>query len=129
MDVVAVLQKAYQDELQDALRAERAAEGVPYPHLRALLQEVAARERAHAEALAEALRQRGASLPPTPKVEEVGWEALVRLLSEEGFDRAYYLESTLPEPELEALFTRLGQEERLNQEAVRKAVALLGGSL
>lgn len=127
MDVVEVLQKAYQDELLDAMRAERAAERVPYPHLRALLQEVAQRERAHAEALAEALRRRKAPLPPTPAVEEGGWEAMLRLLSEEGFDRVYYLESTLPEPELEDLFTRLGQEEKLNQEAVRKAVALLGG--
>ncbi len=129
MDVREVLQKAYQDELLDALRAERAAEGVPYPHLKALLQEVAARERAHAEALAEALRRLKAPLPPTPKAEEAGWEAMLRLLSEEGFDRAYYLESSLPDPDLEALFTRLGQEERLNQEAVRKVVALIGGSL
>ncbi|GAA6743161.1 ferritin family protein [Thermus antranikianii] len=130
MRVVEVLQKAYRDELLDALRAERAAERVPYPHLRALLQEVAHRERTHAEAIAEALRRLGASLPPTPKVEEEeSWEALLRLLSEESFDRAYYLESTFPEPDLEALFTRLGQEERLNQEAVRKAVALLGGGL
>lgn len=129
MDVVAVLKKAYQDELLDASRAERAAEGVPYPHLKTLLQEVAHRERAHAEALAEALRRLGAALPPTPKAEEGGWEAMLRLLSEEGLDRAYYLESTLPDPELERLFTRLGQEERLNQEAVRKTVALLGGGL
>jgi rubrerythrin len=129
MQVVEVLQKAYQDELLDALRAERAAEGVPYPHLRALLLEVAKRERAHAEALAEALRRLKAPLPPTPKVEEVGWEGLLRLLSEEGLDRAYYLESTLPDPDLEALFTRLGQEEKLNQEALRQVVALLGGSL
>ncbi|APD08745.1 MULTISPECIES: ferritin family protein [Thermus] len=129
MDVLEVLRRAYQDELLDALRAERAAEGVPYPHIRALLQEVASRERAHAEALAEALRKRGASLPPAPKAGEEGWEAMLRLLSEEGFDRAYYLESTFPDPELETLFTRLGQEERLNQEAVRKAVALIGGTL
>ncbi|RTG96924.1 rubrerythrin family protein [Thermus scotoductus] len=129
MDVLEVLRRAYQDELLDALRAERAAEGVPYPHVRALLQEVAARERAHAEAIAEALRKRGASLPPAPKAEEEGWEAMLRLLSEEGFDRAYYLESTFPDLELEALFTRLGQEEKLNQEAVRKAVALLGGNV
>jgi len=97
--------------------------------VRALLLEVARRERAHAEALAEALRRRGASLPPAPKPEEGGWETLLRLLSEEGLDRAYYLESTFPDPELEALFTRLGQEERLNQEAVRKAVMLIGGGL
>ncbi|WP_448569760.1 ferritin family protein [Thermus sp.] len=129
MQVVEVLQKAYQDELLDALRAERAAEGVPYPHLRALLLEVAKRERAHAEALAEALRRLKAPLPPTPKVEEVGWEGLLRLLTEEGLDRAYYLESTLPDPDLEALFTRLGQEEKLNQEALRQVVALLGGGL
>ena len=116
MDPVKVLQRAYQDELLDALRAEGAAQGVPYPHVRALLLEVARRERAHAEALAEALRRRGASLPPAPKPEE-------------GLDRAYYLESTFPDPELEALFTRLGQEERLNQEAVRKAVMLIGGGL
>ncbi|WP_114312813.1 ferritin-like domain-containing protein [Thermus caldifontis] len=129
MSVVEVLQQAYQDELLDALRAERAAKSVPYPHIRALLEEVAHRERAHAEAIAETLRRHGASLPPTPKVEEEGWEALLRLLSEEGFDRVYYLESTFPEPHLEALFTRLGHEERLNQEAIRKAVALLGGNL
>ncbi|WP_038057991.1 ferritin-like domain-containing protein [Thermus amyloliquefaciens] len=129
MKVVEVLQRAYRDELLDALRAERAAERVPYPHIRALLEEVAHRERAHAEAIAEALRRLGAPPPPTPKVEEEGWEALLRLLSEEGFDRAYYLESTFPEPDLEALFTRLGQEEKLNQEAVRKAVTLLGGGL
>ena len=127
MQVVEVLQKAYQDELLDALKAEKAAEGVPYPHLKALLLEVAGRERAHAEALAEALRRLKAPLPPSPKVEEVGWEGLLRLLSEEGLDRAYYLESTLPDPELEALFTRLGQEEKLNQETIRKVVALLGG--
>jgi rubrerythrin len=127
MQVVEVLQKAYQDELLDALRAEKAAEGVPYPHLKALLLEVAGRERAHAEALAEALRRLKAPLPPSPKVEEVGWEGLLRLLSEEGLDRAYYLESTLPDPGLEALFTRLGQEEKLNQETIRKVVALLGG--
>ncbi|WP_117238151.1 ferritin family protein [Thermus sediminis] len=129
MRVVEVLQKAYQDELLDALRAERAAEGMPYPHLKALLLEVARRERAHAEALAEALRRLKAPLPPTPRAEEVGWEGLLRLLSEEGLDRAYYLESTLPDPDLEALFTRLGQEETLNEEAIRKVVALLGGSL
>lgn len=129
MSVVEVLQQAYQDELLDALRAERAAKSVLYPHIRALLEEVAHRERAHAEAIAETLRRHGASLPPTPKVEEEGWEALLRLLSEEGFDRVYYLESTFPEPDLEALFTRLGHEERLNQEAIRKAVALLGGNL
>ena len=129
MDPVKVLQRAYQDELLDALRAEGAAQGVPYPHVRALLLEVARRERADAEALAEALRRRGAPLPPTPKPEEGGWETLLRLLSEEGLDRAYYLESTFPDPELEALFTRLGQEERLNQEAVRKAVMLIGGGL
>ncbi|WP_243027654.1 ferritin-like domain-containing protein [Thermus albus] len=129
MDRVEVLKQAYQDELLDALRAERAAERVPYPHIRALLEEVAKRERAHAEAVAEILRRLQASLPPTPKVEEEGWEALLRLLSEEGFDRAYYLESTFPDPDLEALFTRLGQEEKLNQEAIRKAVALLGGGL
>ncbi|TBH20147.1 ferritin family protein [Thermus thermamylovorans] len=122
MDVVEVLKKAYQDELLDALRAERAAEGVPYPHLKALLLEVAKRERAHAEALAEALRRLGAPLPPTPRAEEAGWEALVRLLAEEGLERAYYLESTFPDPELEALFTRLGQEERLNQEALRQVL-------
>jgi len=62
-------------------------------------------------------------------VEEVGWEGLLRLLGEEGLDRAYYLESTLPDPDLEALFTRLGQEEKLNQEALRQVVALLGGGL
>ncbi len=90
---------------------------------------MAERERAHAQAIAEALRRLKAPLPPAPKPEEEGPEALLRLLSEEGFDRTYYLESTLPDPELEALFTRLGQEERLNQEAVRKAIALLGGSL
>ena len=129
MQMVEVLQKAYQDELLDALRAEKAAEGVPYPHLKALLLEVAKRERAHAEALAEALRRLKAPLPPTPKVEEVGWEGLLKLLSEEGLDRAYYLESTLPDPDLEALFTRLGQEEKLNQEALRQVVALLGGGL
>jgi rubrerythrin len=129
MGVVEVLQKAYQDELLDALRAERAAEGVPYPHLKALLLEVAKRERAHAEALAEALHRLKAPLPPTPKAEEVGWEGLLRLLTEEGLDRAYYLESTLPDPELEALFTRLGQEEKLNQEAIRQVVALLGGGV
>lgn len=129
MRVEEVLQKAYQDELLDALRAERAAEGIPYPHLKALVLEVAERERAHAQAIAEALRRLKAPLPPAPKPEEEGPEALLRLLSEEGFDRTYYLESTLPDPELEALFTRLGQEERLNQEAVRKAIALLGGSL
>jgi len=129
MSVVEVLQKAYQDELLDALRAERAAEGVPYPHLKALLLEVAKRERAHAEALAEALRRLKAPLPPTPKAEEVGWEGLLRLLTKEGLDRAYYLESTLPDPELEALFTRLGQEEKLNQEAIRQVVALLGGGV
>ena len=50
MDPVKVLQRAYQDELLDALRAEGAAQGVPYPHVRALLLEVARRERAHAEA-------------------------------------------------------------------------------
>jgi rubrerythrin len=129
MGVVEILQKAYQDELLDALRAERAAEGVPYPHLKALLLEVAKRERAHAEALAEALRRLKVPLPPTPKAEEVGWEGLLRLLTEEGLDRAYYLESTLPDPELEALFTRLGQEEKLNQEAIRQVVALLGGGV
>lgn len=129
MRVEEVLQKAYQDELLDALRAERAAEGIPYPHLKALVLEVAQRERAHAQAIAEALRRLKAPLPPTPKPEEEGWEALLHLLSEEGFDRSYYLESTFPDPELEALFTRIGQEERLNQEAVRKAIALLGGSL
>jgi rubrerythrin len=129
MRVEEVLQKAYQDELLDALRAERAAEGIPYPHLKALVLEVAERERAHAQAIAEALRRLKAPLPPTPKPEEEGFEALLRLLSEEGFDRSYYLESTFPDPELEALFTRLGQEERLNQEAVRKAIALLGGNL
>ena len=48
MDPVKVLQRAYQDELLDALRAEGAAQGVPYPHVRALLLEVARRERAHA---------------------------------------------------------------------------------
>jgi rubrerythrin len=129
MGVVEILQKAYQDELLDALRAERAAEGVPYPHLKALLLEVAKRERAHAEALAEVLHRLKAPLPPTPKAEEVGWEGLLRLLTEEGLDRAYYLESTLPDPELEALFTRLGQEEKLNQEAIRQVVALLGGGV
>jgi len=129
MGVVEILQKAYQDELLDALRAERAAEGAPYPHLKALLLEVVGRERAHAEALAEALRHLKAPLPPTPKAEEVGWEGLLRLLTEEGLDRAYYLESTLPDPELEALFTRLGQEEKLNQEAIRQVVALLGGGV
>ncbi len=129
MRVEEVLRKAYQDELLDALRAERAAEGIPYPHLKALVLEVAERERAHAQAIAEALRRLKAPLPPTPKPEEEGFEALLRLLSEEGFDRSYYLESTFPDPELEALFTRLGQEERLNQEAVRKAIALLGGNL
>lgn len=121
------LAKAYQDELLDALRAERAAEGVPYPHIRALLLEVAKRERAHAEAIAEALRACSLPLPPSPKAEELAPEALLRLLSEEGFDRAHYLESSLPDPDLEALFTRLGQEEALNQEAVRKAVVLMGG--
>jgi len=85
MGVVEILQKAYQDELLDALRAERAAEGVPYPHLKALLLEVAGRERAHAEALAEALRHLKAPLPPTLKAEEVGWEGLLRLLTEEGW--------------------------------------------
>lgn len=128
MDPVKVLQRAYQDELLDALRAEGAAQGVPYPHVRALLLEVARRERAHAEALAEALRRRGLPCPP-PRSPRRGWETLLRLLSEEGLDRAYYLESTFPDPELEALFTRLGQEERLNQEAVRKAVMLIGGGL
>ena len=34
MDPVKVLQRAYQDELLDALRAEGAAQGVPYPHVR-----------------------------------------------------------------------------------------------
>ena len=123
------LAKAYQDELLDALRAERAAEGVPYPHVRALLLEVAKRERAHAEAIAEALRARSLPLPPSPKAEEIAPEAILRLLSEEGFDRAHYLESTFPDPALEALFTRIGREEALNQEAVRKAVVLMGGSL
>lgn len=66
MRVEEVLQKAYQDELLDALRAERAAEGIPYPHLKALVLEVAQRERAHAQAIAEALRRLKAPLPPPP---------------------------------------------------------------
>ncbi len=127
MTLAEFLQKAYQDEVLDALRAERAAERVPYPQVRDLLLEVARRERAHAEAIAQALRARSLPLPPLPQAEDLGYEGLVRLLSEEGFDRAYYLESTLPDPELEALFTRIGEEERLNQEAVRKAWTLLGG--
>ncbi len=58
MGVVEILQKAYQDELLDALRAERAAEGVPYPHLKARLLEVAKRERAHAETRRRRLSRR-----------------------------------------------------------------------
>ncbi len=123
--MVEVLKKAYQKEMLDALRAERAASALPYPHLKARVLEVAKRERAHAEALAEALRRLGETLPPVPPPEDLGYEALLKLLSEEGFDRSYYLESTLPDPELEALFTRLGQEEALNQEAIREVIQRL----
>lgn len=123
--MVEILKQAYQKEMLDALRAERAAEALPYPHLKAKVLEVAKRERAHAEALAEALRGLGAALPPVPAPEELGYEALLKLLAEEGFERSLYLESTLPEPELEALFTRLGQEEALNQEAIREVIRRL----
>ncbi|KGQ21009.1 ferritin family protein [Thermus filiformis] len=126
MTLAELLTQAYLDELRDALRAEEAARRIPYPHLRARLEAVAQRERAHAEALAEAMRKRGLPLPPPPAPGEESWQALLDLLSSEGFDRALYLESTLPDPELEALFTRIGQEEKENQEAIRQVVALLG---
>lgn len=126
MTLAELLTQAYLDELKDALRAEEAARRIPYPHLRAPLEAVAKRERAHAEALAEAMRKRGLPLPPPPPPEADSWESLLELLSSEGLDRALYLESTLPDPELEALFTRIGQEEKENQEAIRQVVALLG---
>lgn len=126
MTLAELLTQAYLDELKDALRAEEAARRIPYPHLRARLEAVAKRERAHAEALAEAMRKRGLPIPPPPPPEADSWEGLLELLSSEGLDRAFYLESTLPDPELEALFTRIGQEEKENQEAIRQVVALLG---
>lgn len=126
MTLAELLAQVYLEELKDAQRAEEAARRIPYPHLRALLEAVAKRERAHAEALAEAMRKRGLPIPPSPPPEADSGEGLLELLSSEGLDRALYLESTLPDPELEALFTRIGQEEKENQEAIRQVVALLG---
>jgi len=55
-----VLAERYRDESGDAVLAEQAAEGLPYPHLRQSLQRVAERERRHAQWLADKIRALGA---------------------------------------------------------------------
>lgn len=64
-----VLAERYRDESSDAMLAEQAAEGLPYPHLRQTLQRIAERERQHAQWLGEKIRALGVRRllrPPSP---------------------------------------------------------------
>ncbi|HFB39112.1 MAG TPA: ferritin-like domain-containing protein [Oceanithermus sp.] len=123
-----VLKTRYQDELADAQVVERAAEGLPYAELRAVLRKIASRERRHAELLAERIKALGGTPPPPPEVKEgATWEELLRALESEKADRVAYLEEAfgLGDPETKKLFARIKEEEEANYKELLEVLAKL----
>jgi len=118
-----VLAERYRDESSDAMLAEQAAEGLPYPHLRQTLQRIAERERQHAQWLGEKIRALGGTPPPSPTIpDQATWQELLAAYESEKADKVAYLENTLPDEELEAPFHRIAQEEQQNVEELRQVL-------
>jgi len=93
-----VLAERYRDESSDAMLAEQAAEGLPYPHLRQTLQRIAERERQHAQWLGEKIRALGGTPPPSPTIpDQATWQELLAAYESEKADKVAYLENTLPD--------------------------------
>lgn len=123
-----VLQERYQDELHDAELAEKAAEGVPYAHLRQKLKEIAERERRHAELLEEKIKALGGEVPPPPEVPaEATWQELLEALESEKADRVAYIEEAfgLGDPEIQALFEQIKAEEEKNYKELLEVITRL----
>jgi len=123
-----VLKSHYEDELADAETAARAAEGLPYPELRAVLRRIAARERRHAELLAERIRALGGTPPPPPEVKKgATWEELLKALESEKADRIAYIEEAygLGDPETKKLFERIKEEEEENYRELLEVLSKL----
>ena len=123
-----VLRTHYRDELADAQAAERAAEGLPYAELRAVLRRIAERERRHAKLLAERIRALGGTPPPPPEMKAgATWEELLKALESEKADRVAYLEEAfgLGDPETKRLFARIKEEEEANYKELLEVLAKL----
>lgn len=123
-----VLKERYLDELRDAQLAEKAAEGVPYAHLRAKLKEIAERERRHAELLEKKIKELGGQVPPPPEVPEgATWQELLEALESEKADRVAYIEEAFGtgDPEIEALFQRIKEEEEQNYKELLEVITRL----
>ncbi len=123
-----VLRAHYRDELADAQTAERAAEGLPYPELKAVLRRIAERERRHAELLAERIKALGGTLPPPPEGKAgATWDELLKALESEKADRVAYLEEAfgLGDPETKKLFARIKAEEEANYKELLEVLAKL----
>ncbi|WP_293169629.1 ferritin family protein [Oceanithermus sp.] len=112
-----LLEARYLDEAADAERVERAAEGLPYPHLRAVLARVAERERRHAEWLREKIRSLGGTPPPPPEVpDEPTWREVIEAFESEKADLVRYVEDVygVSDPEVRELLERIRREEEEN---------------
>ncbi|WP_157202545.1 ferritin-like domain-containing protein [Calidithermus chliarophilus] len=118
-----VLAERYRDEISDAALAKQAAEGLPYSHLRQTLERIAQREQQHAEWLADKIRALGGTPPPPPTIsDQATWHELLAAYESEKADKVAYLENSLPDEELEALFHRIAQEEQQNIEELRQVI-------
>ncbi len=112
-----LLAERYSDELRDAGLVERAAEQLPYEHLRRVLRRVAARERRHAEWLRAKIRDLGGAPPPPPELpEEPTWQEVLEAFESEKVDQVAYLETAygVRDPEVRGLLERIQREEEDN---------------
>ena len=112
-----LLAERYSDELHDAALVERAAEQLPYEHLRRVLRRIAARERQHAEWLRAKIRELGGTPPPPPELpEEPTWQEVLEAFESEKADQVTYLETAygVRDPEVRELLERIQREEEEN---------------
>lgn len=126
-----LLNERYTDELHDAKLAERAAEGLPYEHLRKVLRRIAARERTHAEWLRAKIRELGGTPPPPPKLpDEPTWREVLEAFESEKADQVRYIEEAyaVDDPELRALLERIQREEEENYRDLLEVVTRMESS-
>jgi len=120
-----LLEELYLDELGDAERAERAARGMPYPHLRAALERIAERERRHARWLRDKIRALGGTPPPPPRLpDRPTWREVLEAFESEKADLVRYVEDAygVDDPELRELLERIREEEEANHRDLLEVV-------
>jgi hypothetical protein len=85
------------------------------------LERIAGWERKHAQWLADEIRALGGTPPPTIS-DQATWHELLAAYESEKADKVAYLENTLPDEELKALFHQITQEEQQNVEELRQVI-------